>query len=291
MSAPKNKPMLIPVLRLMGKNVFYHNVYQNAASLAFYLLFALFPILIFISNLLGLLELDVIAMMESAQHILPEDIITLLETYLDYVSHTSSKRLLYFALVFSIWFPLRAAKCLMRSIRMAYHSGKPQKPFYYTLRQLVYTLVLLLIIGVTLLLPTFASRVMKFIHNTLSAEIIRLDSPLGLQNYLRFIPIAILMFIALGILYAVSTDQRQPTLTVMPGLLFALVCWLAVSMCFSFYVKHFANYTVIYGALGAVIMLLVWLYLTSIILILGAEFNAALSAIRKKAKHTQELSE
>ena len=89
------------------------------------------------------------------------------EAWRRYGFRTSSKKLLYFALVFSIWFPLRAAKCLMRSIRMAYHSGKPQKPFYYTLRQLVYTLVLLLIIGVTLLLPTFASRVMKFIHNTL----------------------------------------------------------------------------------------------------------------------------
>ena len=55
-----------------------------------------------------------------------------------------------------------------------------------------------------------------------------------------------------------------------------MVVWLVVSIGFSVYVENFANYSVIYGTLGAVIVLLVWLYLTSFVLILGAEFNAAL---------------
>ena len=53
-----------------------------------------------------------------------------------------------------------------------------------------------------------------------------------------------------------------------------------VSVGFSFYVEHFANYSVIYGALGAVVVLLIWLYMTAVILILGAELNAALQAVR-----------
>ena len=61
-----------------------------------------------------------------------------------------------------------------------------------------------------------------------------------------------------------------------------MVSWLLVSIGFSVYVEQFANYSVIYGTLGAVIMLLVWLYLTLFILIFGAEFNAALCAIREE---------
>ena len=84
------------------------------------------------------------------------------------------------------------------------------------------------------------------------------------------------MFAVVGMLYAIAQDRKQGVKTIMPGLLLAMISWLAVSICFSVYVENFANYSVIYGTLGAVIVLLVWLYLTSFVLILGAEFNAAL---------------
>lgn len=258
MQQPKTKGSVFrPTLRLLVASFFDHNVGRNAASLAYYLLFALFPLMIFISNLLGLLDLNVTAITQALQRVLPKDIVGLVESYLDYVSHTSSHTLMWFALVFTIWFPMRAVKGLMDDVRLAYHLDKPWNPVGYTIRQLVYTLVLLLVIGLTLLLSTMGEHVLSYIKNLLSENTLRIpDYLLNIWQYLRFVPVGLLMFAALGTLYAAALDTRQPWKEILPGIIAALISWMAVSIGFSFYVENFANYTVIYGTLGAVIVLL-----------------------------------
>ena len=77
-----------------------------------------------------------------------------------------------------------------------------------------------------------------------------------------------------------AQDGRQPARNVVPGALAALVGWMVVSAAFSFYVENFANYTAIYGALGTVIVLMMWLNLTALMLIMGAEINGVLISIR-----------
>lgn len=214
----QKKSVLRPALRLLVTNFFTHNVGKNAAALAYYLLFALFPPLIFISNLLGLMELNVSAVTQALQRILPRDIVGLIEAYLEHVSNTSSHALLWFALVFSIWFPMRAAKGLMDDVRLAYHLGKPKRPLGYTLRQLIYTVVLLLVIGLTLLLSTMSEHVLEALHNLLPEGSLRIsDYLLGIWQYFRFLPAGILMLAAVGTLYAAALDKRQPVKTILPG--------------------------------------------------------------------------
>lgn len=283
-TASRKGRLFLPTLRLLGKNILAHDVGKNAAALAYYLLFALFPLLIFLSNLLGLLDLNVTAITQSLQQFLPRDIVGIIESYLDHVSHTSSHVLLWFALFFSIWFPMRATKGLMNDVRLAYHLEKPAYPLAYTIRQLVYTVVLLLVIGLTLLLSTLGKRVLGAVLSLFSASAMQIPQPLlGLWQYLRFVPVGLLMFAALGTLYAAALDGRSPLRTILPGIITALISWMIVSAGFSFYVEHFANYSVIYGTLGAVIVLLMWLYITAVILIVGAELNAALQTVRSEA--------
>lgn len=74
-----------------------------------------------------------------------------------------------------------------------------------------------------------------------------------------------------------------------PGAVFSLVMWLVLSFLFSYYVENIARYSVIYGTLGAVIVLLLWLYLASVMLIMGAEFNSVLMVLCKQ--HTAEAEE
>ncbi len=73
----------------------------------------------------------------------------------------------------------------------------------------------------------------------------------------------------------------------MPGIAAALTSWMIVSIGFSFYVENFANYSIIYGTLGAVIVLLIWLYMTAAILILGAELNVALLKVHSENCQTE----
>lgn len=256
-------------LQIVIKNYFAHDVGKNAAGLAYYLLFAIFPLLVFISNILGLLNLDIAAVTQNLGDLLPGEIVGLVESYLEHVSQTSSHFLLWFSLVFSVWFPFRAAKGLMADVRLAHKLPKPKNPVRYGFHQLIYTLVLLLATVLTPVLLSVGERALGRLFGL---------SPwfTSLWKYLRFILTAALMYFALGSLYALSQDRPMPHSRRRPGILAALVAWLFVSLAFSFYAENFANYSLVYGALGAVMLLLIWLYLTAIILILGAELNAAL---------------
>lgn len=282
------------VIRVV-RNVMDHNVMRNGASLAYYLLFALFPMLIFISNVLGMLDLNVATITTAMSRILPGDIVNLIGTYLEYVAENSSSTLMWFSLVFSIIFPMRAVSGLMDDVRTAYQLGKPKGRISYTIRQLIYTVLLIVVIGLTLLFSTVGQRVLNFLLDLIpdTGEIPVSRWMLTGWQYFRFLLVGVLMFAALGVLYALPQDHRQPVRDILPGVGVALVAWLLVSIIFSFYVENFASYSVIYGTLGAVIVLLMWLYITAVILILGAEFNAALRTVRaeNKERETQQNSE
>jgi len=262
-------------------NMFKHNISKNAASLSYYLIFSLFPLLIFTSNFMGLLNLDVYSVTEVLKQILPDEVVHIIEGYLDYVSDNSSGTLLWFSLVFSIWFPMRTAKGLMSDVRLAYNLEKPKNPITYTLKQLLYTLILLVVIVLTIFLSFTGKNLLSTIKTHLPTHIFLLSEQfIDIWQYLRFVPIAILMLFAIGTLYSVSLEHKIPFKSMLPGIFTAFILWLAVSIGFTFYVDNFADYSVIYGTLGAVMALLVWLYMTSFVLITGAEVNACIYFLR-----------
>lgn len=265
------------------KNAVEHDIGKSAAALTYYLLFAMFPLLIFISNLLGCLDLNIDAITQTLLSIMPDDVVYLLESYLNHITDNSSPVLFWFSLVFTVWFPMRAVRGLMGDVRLAYGLEKPSRPVMYAIRQFVFTLVFLVFIVVLFLLAILGRRFISTMTDWLGLDTV-LKIPtvlLDLWQYLRFVLLAAIMFALLGLLYATAQDRRQGIKTIIPGVLLALVSWLIVSIGFSAYVEQFASYSVIYGTLGAVVVLLLWLYMTSFVLILGAEFNAALYTVKK----------
>lgn len=281
---PLQTKMFRKTIRKTIQNAAAHDIGKSAAALTYYLLFALFPLLIFISNLLGLLDLNVDTITRTLLPVMPDDVVHLLEAYLSHINDNSSRVLFWFSLVFTVWFPMRAVKGLMDDVRLAYQLEKPRKPVWYAIRQFVFTIVFLVFIALLFVLAILGRRFITTVTVWLGLDqFLQIPSVLlDLWQYFRFVLLASLMFAVLGLLYATAQDRRQGIRTILPGVLLAMASWLLVSIGFSVYVERFANYSVIYGTLGAVIMLLVWLYLTSFILIFGAEFNAALFAIREE---------
>lgn len=255
-----------------------HSVGQEAAALAYFLLFTIFPLAIFLSSLLGLLELDISHIVHGLRTLLPGSVVDLVESYLGYVSGTSSRAMLWFGLVFTVYFPMRAADCLMDAVRKAYQLPRPKNQFFYTAKVLMYTVFLLVTIALTLSLATVGRAALEFAGRFVVVP----DAFIELWEDLRFLILGGVMFAAVGLLYAAAQDSVQPAGNIVPGALAALVGWMVVSAAFSYYVEHFAQYTVIYGALGAVIVLMMWLNLTAIMLVMGAEVNGVLISIREE---------
>ena len=267
-------------LYLMFQRYFRHRVGVQSAALAFYLLFMIFPFLIFISALLGLLDLNVTAILLAMGEFLPRDVVDILRAYLLYVSENPSPQLMLFGLFFSLWFPMRATSALMQSVRTAYHLGPPRRMLIHWLKTLLYTVVLILSIALTLTLMTVGDRVLGY-------AVANFRLPLFLAELwarLRFPAAAVVGYFALFFLYALSQDGFRPWKDLWPGTLAALAAWLGLSWLYAMYVEDFAHYSLLYGSIGAVIVLLIWLYMSATVLILGAELNGTLLTLRKEKK-------
>ena len=263
---------------LMVQRYLRHNVGNQSAALAFYLLFMIFPFLIFISALLGLLHLDVAAILTALEEFLPGEIVDFVEMYLTYVGAAPSPQLLVFGLLFSIYFPMRATNSLMRSVRTAYHLGPPPGAVTHVLKTLLYTVLLIVAIAMTLTLMTVSDRILAYAvaHFHLPVFIAELWARL------RFPVVAVVGYFALFFLYALAQDSRQPWRNIWPGTLAALAAWMGLSWLYAWYVENIAHYSLLYGSIGTVIVLLIWLNMTSMTLIMGAELNGMLISLRKE---------
>ena len=273
-SPPKNR--FLRGVYLLARRYLRHNVGAQSAALAFYLLFMLFPFLIFISALLGLLHLDVAGILRALGEFLPVQVVDVAEVYLTYVGSSPSPQLLVFGLVFSIYFPMRATNALMRSVRTAYHLG-PAHGVVQVLKTLLYTVLLIAAIALTLVLMSVSDRLLAYCVANFGLPAFIAE----LWAKLRFPLAAVVGYFALFLLYALAQDGRQPWRNIWPGTVGALAAWVGLSWLYSFYVDNIANYSMLYGSIGTVIVLLIWLYMSAAILIMGAELNGTLMRLRK----------
>ena len=263
----------------MIRRYYVHDVARDSAALTYYLLFAIFPLLIFVSTLLGVLELDIASITAVLTPILPSDVVDIIRTYLEYVAANQSRQLLWFSLIFSIWFPMRSTGCLMHSLRKAFGRSAPENILLGQLRTLLFTIWMIFVIGLTLTLVVVGRRALYFLSGFLPLS----ETFISVWGYLRFIILGFVMAISLGILYQLALGQRRPLREVLPGVGSSLAAWLLLSMAFSYYVENMARYAQLYGSIATIVVVLLWLYMSGQVLILGAELSASLIHRKKHA--------
>ena len=284
---------LRPAMRLFTRCT-KDEVTTRAAALAYYLVFSIFPLLILFSLIIGSLHIDTATMDILLARVLPKDMIDMLKGYLDYVTRTFDMKLLMFALVFSIYFPWRFIRSLMDGIRISYRQESEESFIRRTLKQILCTLLIPLTLAASLILIILGHNVITFPVSLLPPQTLRLsDFLLTLWQYGRFLIAAAIMSIALIILYRCSIPTRVPFKTLLPGIVFSIIAWVISSIAFSFYVENFGDYSVIYGTLGAFVILLLWLYLTGLIFLAGSEINALWwlrASLRERRKELKTLA-
>lgn len=274
-------------LKNIVQRYFRHDVGRSSAALTYYLVFAAFPLIVFFSTLLGLLELNFESVLQALDQILPSDVESIIRGYFNYVQENQSGKLMAFSLVFSIWFPMRASSCLMRSVQRAFGPRYQKSGFRVQLRTLLFTVWLVGMLSVSAVLLTVGRRALRWVN-----QYIRL--PLGLAdlwNPLRFVILAFLLFMTLAVLYMVALGERRPLKDVSAGIVVSLAAWMGLSALFSYYVEHIATYTQLYGSIATVVVTLLWLYMSATVIIMGAELNAVLVIRRRRKAKRKALAQ
>ena len=265
---------LIPRL---WKRVFDDDVFGLAAQLAYFFLLSLFPLLLFLVTLLPYLPITQDDILGVIRDFAPGDSMELIETNINELSKRNGK-LLSFGIIATIWSASNGINAIVRALNKAY-DVKESRPFLISRGMaILFTFLMLFVFVIALLLPVFG----KLIGVYLFAKFGLSDEFMATWNTLRWLVSSIILFIVFTGLYWIAPNKKLKCITAVPGAIFATVGWILSSLAFSYYVTNFGNFSATYGSIGAIIVLMIWFYLTGIIIIIGGEINAIFSKYKSE---------
>ena len=179
---------------------------------------------------------------------------------------------------------MRATGCLLHSLRKAFGKGQPKNILLDQLKIFLFAIWLMVSIGLTLLMITVGRRALYFVSGIITVP----DGFINLWSKLRFVAVALLMFVLVTVLYMLALGRRCPLREVAPGVAGSLAAWMLLSLAFSYYVENLAHYTQLYGSIATIVVVLLWLYMSGTVLILGGELNAVVLHRRTQRRRAAE---
>ena len=258
----------------------------RAAQLAYYFLFALFPFFLVLITLLGYLPLPNLMdrLMDMLGQLLPGDALHLVQDNVHDLVTNQRGGLLSFGILAALWTSSSAITAIMDGLNRAYDVEEGRPFWKVRLFAILLTVGLSLFIIVSLVLLTFGPQIGGWI-----ADRIGLGSVFQTAwNVLRWPVIVGLLILAMALVYYVAPDVEQQWQWITPGSVVAVVGWLLASLGFSYYVNNFGSYNATYGSIGAVIVLLTWMYVSGFFVLVGGEINAEIEHAASSGKDPGE---
>lgn len=248
-----------------------------AAALSYSALFALFPFLIFLITLLGFLDIPDFFdwLLEQAQAALPADSYRLVENVISEIQGQTRGGVLSITLMMAIWGASSGIRSLMNAMNAAY-GVKENRPAVrrYSL-SVAYTLGLALLLIASAGLMLIGPRAMQWIADEVGMG----HQFVTAWTWLRWPVLVVLLMVMAALVYSLVPNVQSDFSLLSPGAMLAVAIWLIASYGFSLYVQRFANYSATYGSLGGIVVLLLYSYISSAVLLLGAEVNAQLRSL------------
>lgn len=249
---------------------FAHRVSRAAAELAYFLLLTFFPILICVSAFVSKLNLEMSALLEEASYVLPQEVLTIFRDYLQYIDTHQSNAMLVAGLFMSALFASAAVRGLMNIMHEIYGRAT-----FQGIRQLIASVIFAVLLLVTIYLSiTVVVTGNWFFH--MVGQLLRLENlvaQVSTWQWAKYVLLTALVFLFILLLYRFATPMGKPRPPVIPGSLAAAVALTVASMVFSLFMENSTRYSLVYGSLTSLIILLVWLYLCGNIIILGSLVN------------------
>ena len=250
-----------------------------AGEMAYHSILALFPFLLFLAGLTAVINRFVDVgnlvdrIVDRASDVLPADATSLVRSFTDQIVHSRGEGALVFGLVASLWAASSAIGTAMKALNRAY-DVEESRGF---VRRKLEALGLTVVFAGLILTATILLGLGQFMAGGLGRALGWQSEFVTLWNWLTF-PLALaLVTLAVSIIYWFVPAVRHSYRWITPGALLFVVGWVLASVGFATYISNFGSYNRSYGSIGAVIVLLVWLYWTNLLLLVGAELNAVLA--------------
>jgi membrane protein len=243
-----------------------------AAQLAYYFFLALFPALLFLVALVSFIPIHGLldAITGSLARVMPYEALTLVQDQILKLANGKNGGLLTLGMIGAIWSTSSGVNAIIDTLNQAYdiQEGRPWWKVKAIALGLTVALAVFIVLSTALVLvgPTLAERAAGWLH----------VGPVFAWTWkiLQWPVVFGLVSMAMAVIYYYAPDAEQQWIWITPGSVFATVVWLIVSLAFKLYVAKFGSYNATYGAIGAVIVVLTWFYVSGLAILAGAELNS-----------------
>ena len=257
------------------------NLTDWAAALTYYGVLSIFPALIALVSILGLIGASATQpLIDNLGQVAPGPAKEIFTSAIENLQRNQGAAgiIFFVGLGAALWSASGYVAAFMRASNAIYDVGEG-RPIWKTLPvRIGVTLVLLVMVAVSAVAVVFTGGLADQVGRVLGVG----DTALTVWDIAKWPVLIVLVSLMFAILYYASPNVKQPGFRwVSPGGLLAVVLWIVASAAFAFYVANFGSYNKTYGALAGVIVFLMWLWITNIAVLFGAEFNAELERGRQ----------
>ena len=257
---------------------------DSAAQLAYYFLFALFPLLIFLTSIFGLvigsdnkLQQDLFKYLGT---VLPGSALDLVNTVITEVSNSSSGGKLTLGLLLALWVASSGVEALTQSLNKTYGIKEGRSWWWRRIIAILLTIALAILVISALIIVLFGGQIADYFAASFGFG----DVFSTIWQVVQWVVVLAFILLAFALIYYFSPDVKQKSwYFITPGSVIGVILWLLVSFGFKLYLSYFNSYSATYGSLGAVIILMLWLYMTSAAILIGSEINAEIENAASEA--------
>ena len=258
--------------RRVYRGLWTHDVFDRAASLSYYFLFALFPALLFMTAIIGLSPWPKLMdqLLGYLSRLLPADAGSLLTKTLAEVITGARGSLVSLGVLGALWAASSGMVSISKALNVAFEVRDPRRWWRHRVEALGLTVWFSVLTIVALLLFVFGERIGEGVAQALGVG----TAFTRAWNVARWPALTLCALVGIMLVYQLAPAARQHWRRVTPGAIFALAGWLFASWALRLYLRYVANYNATYGSIGGVIVLMLWFYLSGLALLVGAEINS-----------------
>lgn len=251
------------------------DIFALASQLAYYLMLSFFPFILFLMTLVGFSSLSSVDILNGVSGVLPKSVVDLTRSTIAEVFDNQYKRLLGLSILLMIWTSSTGFKAVIKGVNKAYNFKENRSFIKISIISMLGILAIAMIILLALVMLVFGGVIAEYIRKMLPVYYVIVV----VWNAFRYAFVFIVMIFIFAAIYRIAPAKKLTWNEVIPGAVFSTIGWILISLGFSFYINSFTNYSRFYGSLGAVFILMTWLFLVSMIFILGVEINFVIDQI------------
>jgi membrane protein len=275
------------VMKFFAEGLQKGAVVTRAAAISFRIFLAVFPALILLLSIIPLVPIDNFqeSLFSNLQGFFPGDTFELVEATLDDLINKKHNTLLSIGFALVLYYASNSVNAILTGFNGSYNIETKGNPVIFRLFSLVLMLVLTIFIMTAVVLIIFSGTAFDHIQEY---DLIPEGWIIIMLQVARWLITLFLIYMSISTLYNVGDYKRRKWKTFSAGASFATVFFIIASIAFAWFVNSFGQYNKLYGSLGTLLLLMIWINFNSNILLLGFELNASIGKAKDEFNHTHE---